>query len=119
MTRADLEELAKRVEREEPSRELDADVLRAAGHQAVYRGAIMGWEYRPNGVGVWRSMPSPTSSLDAAASLMPEGWVTFIEGNRCTLARPDYPKARGDAPTESRARTAAALRATAQEMPDE
>ena len=65
----ELRALADRVEREEPSRELDAAVLGACGHQAVNRGQRMGWEYRQNGFGIWRSMPSPTTSLDAAVTL--------------------------------------------------
>jgi len=69
ITADELNALADRVEQEEPSRELDAAVLVACGHQAVNRGQRMDWEYRQNGVGIWRSMPSPTISLDAAVTL--------------------------------------------------
>ena len=73
----ELLELADRCEREEASRELDAAVLIACGHQAILRSRVMGWEYRPNRIGIWQSMPSPTSSLDAALTLVPEGDDVF------------------------------------------
>ena len=69
--------LADRCEREEPSRELDSAILVACGHQTLHRliGKALDWEYRPNGVGIWHTMPSPTSSLDAAVTLVPKDCV--------------------------------------------
>jgi hypothetical protein len=72
-----IEALIERLEKATgPDRTLDADILRAVGHQCVQRGGILGWEYRENGVGVWRSMPSPTESIDAALTLLvpPFSW---------------------------------------------
>lgn len=127
MTTAEtLNELADRVEREEPGRELDAAVLIACGHQAVNRGQRMGWEYRPNRVGIWRSMPSPTTSLDAAVTLVPKdcGWQVSVNEHRCevVIVHPSRFREVGRAitkhPRPAAALTAAALRARAALLTD-
>ena len=72
--------LAERCEREESSRELDAAILNAVGHQAIARKiALSGWEWRKNGIGIWSRMPWPTTSLDSAVTLVPEGWAWFVQ----------------------------------------
>ena len=113
-TRADLLRLADRVEREEASVELDGCVAAAINEAPGITGRL--WRY--------------TSSLDAAASLVPEGalvsvdqhasdWeycVTLLTGRFLISADEEW---YGIAPTEPRARAAAALRARAQEISDE
>jgi len=43
-------------------------------HQAIARKiALSGWEMRKNGIGIWSRMPWPTTSLDSAVTLVPEG----------------------------------------------
>lgn len=49
------------------SRELDAEVGRHFGCQVVARWGDFDW--RADGVGIWRSLPEFTTSLDAALSL--------------------------------------------------
>lgn len=124
-TRADLLALADRVEREEPSRELDARIAKAIGWtQNDPRDADdwAGWTdpARPGRIFIPRHW---TSSLDAAASLCPAGWklcdVWVIEYVVVRLLNAARTYAVGMADDEPRARTAAALRARAQEMGDE
>lgn len=120
----DYEALAQRVEREEPSRELTVDVLEAFGWQTM-KGDVL-WVRRKGAIG-WQDAPDPLHSLDAAASLVPPGWIQLIVGWRhdlgvvsCELLGPRRGmEAAGTAPDEKRARTAAALRAQAMEMKDE
>lgn len=107
-TAAELEAVALRVEREEPSRRLDewlSGMFSAGAEVLPY-----------------------TTSLDAAASLMPSGWVVndvmqSIHGSWYVRLWPTDASAigmaEGNAPDEPRARTAAALRAMAQEARDE
>lgn len=66
--------LADRCETEEPNPYLASAILVAAGHQTLFRGEKLGWEWRKDGVGVWSSMPRPDTSLDAAVTLRPEGF---------------------------------------------
>ena len=106
--------LAARVEAlEGPCREADADIAAAV--------------QRPSPEWIVRTIaPTATASLDAAASLMPEGWYAYSVCDftplgatwRVTLARDDT---RADAPghTEPLARTAAALRAIAEDIADD
>ena len=108
MTRADLETLAQRVEREEPSVDIDLAVMGA-------------WTGIANAPSYFMRF---TSSLDAAASLMPPGWIIADlsqgeDGWFCHPWREDETMVQGHAPTEPRARAAAALRALAMEMQDE
>lgn len=139
MTRAEYEALAMRVEREEPSRELDAAVdclvrdrmlhpLLPSGFTmamgADHRLAKAPYITRDHG-----PAPHYTTSLDAAASLMP---VTVQEVTvrqypsgtvvRATTASgvPVYSEVHDDSRTaEAQARTAAALRARGMEAKDE
>lgn len=111
MTTDNLLALALRVEREEPSDEL---------HWCIQEAVHPEWR---------RTTAEPyTTSLDAAASLMPPGWVVndvnqSIHGFWYIRLWPADPSAigmsEGNAPTEPRARTAAALRARAQEARDD
>jgi hypothetical protein len=111
MTRQQLLDLAERVEREEPSRELDSAVWRAIG-SPPFVGEL-----------------NYTTSRDDAASLMPETVQEVTVRNyptgtyvRATTksGKPVYSEmlSRGG-PCEAQARTAAALRARAQEAKDE
>lgn len=52
----------------EGSRELDAEWLRTVTEAQVL-ARFGDYEWRPDGVGIWRAMPSPTTSLDAALAL--------------------------------------------------
>lgn len=125
MTRAELEALARRVETEEPSEELDADVLLAVGWpiphetQRNWSDALSIREYAIRCAA--HPAYQPTRSRDAAAAIEPEGWRTWAmwdrgDGVDFTMAHITLKKiAVGKAPTEPRARTAAALRAIGHE----
>ncbi|MDP3740345.1 MAG: hypothetical protein Q8R02_23360 [Hyphomonadaceae bacterium] len=65
--------LADRVEREDPNPYIASAILVAAGHQTLYRGEKLGWEWRKDGKGIWSTMPRPDLSQDAADTLRPEG----------------------------------------------
>jgi hypothetical protein len=119
-----LLELADRCEKATgPDRELDADIA-----------SSLGWRFRPSfratmivafdPSGIARPAPRPTSSLDAAMSLVPEGWRVGEMGE--TVIECDDPWqvkllekrfsgerakcAQGDAATPALALCAAALR---------
>lgn len=126
MTRAELEALARRVETEEPSRELDAAIWGASGQFGYFEDFMGGDE----------NAPRYTTSLDAAAALVPEGWNWSVErfvfdavmpyakaGAKASVWRDSRnPKERifnVEAPTPAAALTAAALRALAQEQADD
>lgn len=110
MTPDQLESLARRVETEDPSEELRALVLAAFGSEA-----------EPG------SAPDPMVSIDFTDRFRPGGWrlysVIWSAWSRrfgATLARPPMDVGQpvnmivtAAAPTEPRARTAAALRARA------
>jgi hypothetical protein len=126
MTRAELEALARRVETEEPSRELDAEVWRAVG-APIFVGEL-----------------NYTTSLDAAETLVLDGCDWDLRArhkyNEAVFVGADwadrYPpkttahvwkmanpglyavRERGNAATPAAALTAAALRARAAEAPD-
>lgn len=130
MTRAELLALAQRVETEEPSRELVGEVAHAFGWQNVrLTPSYTGYDYvgdAPDGssCGCW--IPNWLHSLDAAASLMPPGWRVVemrqrLDGFWVCVFQNQYRTeiVTGKAPTEPEARTAAALRAIAQEAKDE
>lgn len=83
-TKAALLALAERCEREGPSRELDS---------AIYRDAVAPWRnvawlegrqiiQKPDGT--WERWPPPhyTTSIDAAVTLVPEGWCISL-GSTC------------------------------------
>lgn len=114
----DLDALADRVEREEPSATLDSDIVHAVGQPWTHPHMVMDPEIGPI------RAPYFTTSLDAAASLVPGGYEaamisTAINGDcdvvlrRLSSPRSLSARVYGHAPDEPRARTAAALRAIA------
>lgn len=86
-----LPELIAELERaEEGSRELSDKVLLAAGWQRLTKGAAKqpgdtGWRM-PDGAPLYSThphlfgAPDPTRSLDAALTLVPEGWIWRCDG---------------------------------------
>lgn len=131
----DLRELAERVEAlEGPSREVDAEILvaidwRWPDHEegditpkivSDKRGLewLTGRMLNSNS-SIWRNLPSPTASLDAAMSLVPEGWAidlrTFVTApGAIAMVHPgERPTETARAATPALALTAAALRAIA------
>jgi hypothetical protein len=124
MTRANLLALAARVEREEPSRELQIAVLAAFGWETLGDDSEVFARHNSVNHWQWAIAPDPLRSLDAAASLCPAGWRVWtmdehIDGGFRVVLAKDQKMARGVAPDEKRARTAAALRARAMEARDE
>lgn len=113
--------LAARVEREAPSVELRNEIALALGW--TLRPGAACW-VRPASLDSQSWLPEWLTSIDAAAHLMPDGWhvseilqvYTVSDELKwgCRLAKRIGPPARGDAPTEPQARTAAALRAMAE-----
>ncbi len=101
--------LAERCEREEPSKLLDCDIERAISGLGPDAGIRMDWT------------ADYTTSLDAAVTLVPEGWRTanIAQGPikypswACELFGAIEGIAHGYAKTEVMARCAAALRARA------
>lgn len=60
--------LIERLEKAEGgSRELDAEIARLFGGQAIAR--FGDWDCREDGTGIWRPLPRYSSSLDAALAL--------------------------------------------------
>jgi len=58
---------------------LDAAILNAVGHQAMpARSRFPGWNGAER-IGIWSRMPWPTTSLDSAVTLVPEGWAWFVQ----------------------------------------
>ena len=125
--RATLEALLARVlEGTGPDRELDADIARALGWKPLYRDDYSKW-WPPSAVEDARErkrsilhhptqpLPMFTASLDAALTLVPEGWTwaRFHSGVfECAML--DDRRAlfeRGDAATPARALIAACLKA--------
>lgn len=80
--------LADRCEREEPSRALDCDISNAAlGTRLFPHGASVTGVADTNGKGsVWKGECAfYTTSLDAAVTLVPEGWhATIYQGDPTT-----------------------------------
>lgn len=135
MTPAELRALARRVCEEQPSRELDCEVAATLyGGNIVWRTGLTGeaWPYRryvsSTHIGGYGKAPveNYTTSLDAAAALMPEGWVAWEIKCQwacemlfcvCSLVRRDGWKQQvASATTEPQARVAAALLARAADM---
>lgn len=125
--RAHLRALAARVRTEEPSDALRDTVLIALGWTPATAEDNFFGLYDPEG-GYWAYPPDPLTSIDAAAGAMPEGWILTIEtpsGMGCTVEGAwdygddpdpeDYLTIYSEAPTEARARCAAALEAMAAE----
>lgn len=121
MTPAELRALAKRVCEEQPSRELDAEIAETLGFPkqiCIGDGLITEQRWVP-----W-NLKHYTTSLDAAASLMPEGWRVYAivdfgpDGPWvCEVQRDSKPmRVNAEAPTEPAARVAAALLARAADM---
>jgi len=112
-----LRALADRCETEEPSEQLVMAVLRALGWKC--RGDV--WWHAPSWQQErWEYAPCILTSIDAAASLMPEGWwMPQLRQEYGSIYvcfdRLDGKRASGVSRTESQARTAAALRAMAVE----
>lgn len=74
----EMTELIKRLEAATgPSRELDADIARATGLQ-VKKGQLGGWVYIAEGRTGWELLPYFTESVDAALTLVPEGWSSSL-----------------------------------------
>lgn len=73
---AELEKLAARVEREGPSRELDAEIARAFGWRSFYLAGF-GPRWQKGHGTVTSELPAYTASIDAALTLVPEGWDWF------------------------------------------
>ena len=137
--------LAERVEKETgPDRELDADVFMAFGRDQPFRGRFQAWNCPNNheiehgmsmdqaiaaGCPTWRAAnlfhtPTYTASLDAAMTLVPEGWSFEVRcsgtGDRGQASAWNPMKAPGHeevrvmgCATPALALTAAALRARA------
>lgn len=93
MTRARLEELKLRLEAaKEGTRELDCDIERAAvpdshihlvdGDPTVFKAHPneTGWHWEAKGIVGNVSIPYYTTSLDAALTLVPEGWDWQVSG---------------------------------------
>lgn len=127
-----LIELAERVEAATgPDRELDKAIAEhALGWQPPVKNGSCGPNYSGRGAYEWHDaageangfyVPSYTASLDAAMSLVPEGWwvtLTTDGGARASLHNHEWlmaahgrNPARGMAATPALALTAAALRA--------
>lgn len=90
-TAAMLLSTAERCEREEPSPYLASAILVSCGHQTLFRGEKLGWEWRENGVGVWSRMPRPDTSLDAAVTLLMPDQAWYVGRTIAThMARAHY-----------------------------
>jgi len=121
VTRAELEAMAERVEREEPSEELRDAVAVAAGWQKIKQG----WNLFAPDIR-YREAPRPAflDSLDAAVTLVPVGYASSININPdgtaiASMYREDLlpvqPVHSRPRMTPAAALTAAALRARAME----
>lgn len=120
---ADLPALIARVEAATGAdRELDAAIWCGLRGYISYGQSGGIWGYEMPGLGISSvdvaAIPAYTASLDAAVSLVLEGWrfvgLTYVPIRRrwhCTLEAPDGGLVHGAAKTEQHARTAAALRA--------
>ena len=127
-TAAELRALADRVCAEEPSRELDADIAGVVGLPEwialKYQKWLAGDDDTPALQYEFRRVYAPhyTTSRDDAAAMMPAGWfVTIREYSdlwRVFACSRSSAIDNTDAPTEPRARTAAALRVRAAVMED-
>lgn len=127
-TRADLIALAARVEQAQgPDRELDAEIARAIG----WKESLSGRWWKPPGGDDWNFVLPPfTASLDAALTLVPEGWIFAVHSGDdrgppvayCVpnMGRLPWPHWVDDinAATPALALTAAALRARAEDGND-
>lgn len=132
MTRADLIALAARVEQAQgPDRELDAAIATMLGWTEVH-GSVLRPDFRggrpPGVIDWWDIVPIYTASLDAALTLVPEGYVWTLHGEPGGAGLAGVQPDRGDgdgcdysdvnAATPVLALTAAALRARAEDGND-
>lgn len=130
-----LLELAERCEKASgPDRELDADIWDALGLSPKYEGRrrakygkwarLDGGTYHFANDSAWGSncgAPSFTASLDAAMTLVPEGWMDGLhlvwsrglKSERVCMAKLRFMRTEGDGATPALALTAASLRARA------
>jgi len=75
MAEIDLEALAGRVEAlEGPDMQADADICRAIGYEVKYHRGEPQPYYEPTPGYSWSRVPSYTASIDAAMTLVPEGF---------------------------------------------
>lgn len=126
-----LRDLAQRVRTEDPSKDLDAEIAEAVGHRVkwhVSNGtmdpyAAIYWQTPHPRAGMKEPLPRFTTSIDAAAALMPEGWHITIEYfgagwevNMYQTDAEDDDILRVRAPTLPRAWTAASLLAREAEL---
>ena len=135
MTRAQLEALAARVgaARVEADRKLDGEIWCAINGYAhvMWDGAGVVFRQADKSIGhhyADRIRPF-TASLDAAASLVPDGWRFSVDNlsaagplalcEHWPKSGPSHMYQRGEAATPALALTAAALRARAMEAGDE
>jgi hypothetical protein len=125
MNRAELLALAERVEKEEPSAELDSDIVHAIGQPWTHPYMVIEPEIGPV------RAPRFCTSLDAAASLVPQTarWAigpdfTRVHRTRATVWVEGHTRGRvvdgvRDDDKLAAALTAAALRAIAMELPND
>lgn len=84
-----IDELIDALEKAEgPSRELDAEIAGAFGWAVL--SSFTGGIYRaaPPGKIDCRPLPDFTSSLDAALTLVPEGWIWSVSSSGCVWVMP-------------------------------
>lgn len=112
-----MTDLSHRIETEEPSKALCEDIARALGWKKCPAFLDHGW-YDPDGYK--RLPPNWLTSIDAAAALMPDGWSVnlyqangrwSVQAGQADWIAERWVTVQAEAPTEPRARTAAALRA--------
>jgi len=108
-----LLDLADRCEREEPSEDFDAAIFHALERRYVY----------PSSTAPYGSPKPPpyTTSLDAAVTLVPEGWRLYdvteeLDGTFWVTLDCASQRGEGHAKTEAMARVAASLRARAEAL---
>ncbi|MBS87183.1 MAG: hypothetical protein CL858_29550 [Cupriavidus sp.] len=130
MNKGDILELAERVEAlEGADREVDAAITAARGYKIILDDGGLSFFYNPRVRMGRETVPAFTASLDAAMTLVPEGWWVQHVGHcrsgwRCrveTNGPPSISIPTGAMPvseTPALALTAAALRAIAATMED-
>lgn len=101
----DLNAIIEKLERAEgPSRELDSAIHYEVRREPDMEGRqIVGGSWRPDygdSWGIWYEAPPYTRSIDAALTLVPEGWQWTVSGrgtlpktlsNQATLQRGEKP----------------------------
>lgn len=70
-----IDELIARLEAATgPNRKLDSEICRAAGWEVRADKKFGGDYYQPRKNYTWQDVPAYTASIDAALTLVPEGW---------------------------------------------